>query len=118
VKHLFILNDPPYGSERSYNGLRLARELLKDPAAGNEVKLFLIGDAASCAKAGQKVPQGYYSVEALLRGIAARSAATTQSGQPLPVLSTPAAASSTATLAMASFLEHSHTERMSASPAR
>jgi uncharacterized protein involved in oxidation of intracellular sulfur len=68
VKHLFILNDPPYGSERSYNGLRLARELLKDPAAGNEVKLFLIGDAASCAKAGQKVPQGYYSVEALLRG--------------------------------------------------
>jgi uncharacterized protein involved in oxidation of intracellular sulfur len=76
VKHLFILNDPPYGSERSYNGLRLARELLRDPAAGNEVKLFLIGDAASCAKAGQKVPQGYYSVEALLRGIAARGAET------------------------------------------
>ena len=76
MKHLFILNDPPYGSERSYNGLRLARELLRDPAAGNEVKLFLIGDAASCAKARQKVPQGYYSVEALLRGIAARGAET------------------------------------------
>jgi len=72
VKYLFILNDPPYGTERSYNGLRLARELLKDPAAGNELKLFLVGDAASCAKAGQKVPQGYYSVEALLQGISGR----------------------------------------------
>ena len=33
MKHLFILNDPPYGTERSYNALRLARELLKDPDA-------------------------------------------------------------------------------------
>ena len=24
---LFILNDPPYGTERSYNGLRLAGSL-------------------------------------------------------------------------------------------
>jgi hypothetical protein len=38
MKHLFILNDPPYGTERSYNALRLARELLKDPAAGHEAK--------------------------------------------------------------------------------
>jgi len=72
VKYLFILNDPPYGTERSYNGLRLARELLKDTAPGVEVKVFLIGDAASGAKAGQKVPQGYYSIEALLHGISAR----------------------------------------------
>ena len=71
MKHLFVLNDPPYGTERSYNALRLARELLKDPATGNEARLFLIGDAASCAKAGQKVPQGYYSMEALLHGISA-----------------------------------------------
>ena len=72
MKHLFVLNDPPYGTERSYNALRLARELLKDPAMGNAARLFLIGDAASCAKAGQKVPQGYYSMEALLHGIAER----------------------------------------------
>lgn len=57
MKHLFILNDPPYGTERSYNALRLARELLKDPAAGHEAKVFLMGDAVACAKAGQKVPQ-------------------------------------------------------------
>jgi len=72
LKYLFILNDPPYGTERSYNGLRLARELLKDAAPGAAVKVFLIGDAASGAKAGQKVPQGYYSIEALLHGVAAR----------------------------------------------
>lgn len=58
MKYLFILNDPPYGTGRSYNGLRLARELLKEPAPGAEVKVFLIGDAAAGAKAGQKVPQG------------------------------------------------------------
>lgn len=53
MKYLFILNDPPYGTERSYNGLRLARELLKDPAKGNEVRVFLLGDAAACAKGNQ-----------------------------------------------------------------
>ena len=66
MKYLFILNDPPYGTERSYNGVRLARELLKDKTAGNEVKVFLIGDAAACAKANQKVPQGYYNIGQML----------------------------------------------------
>ena len=58
--YLFILNDPPYGTERSYNALRLARSLAKKE--GEEVKIFLIGDAAACAKAGQKVPPGYYNI--------------------------------------------------------
>ena len=66
AKTLFILNDPPYGTERSYNALRLAGSLSK--REGEEVKIFLIGDAASCAKAAQKVPQGYYNVEIMLRG--------------------------------------------------
>jgi uncharacterized protein involved in oxidation of intracellular sulfur len=74
MKYLFILNDPPYGTERSYNALRLARELLKDPAPGNEARLFLIGDAVACAKRGQKVPQGYYSLETMLHGVATRGA--------------------------------------------
>ena len=74
MKYLFILNDPPYGTERSYNALRHARELLKAGSPGVEVKVFLIGDAASGAKTGQKVPQGYYSVEAMLHGISARGA--------------------------------------------
>jgi uncharacterized protein involved in oxidation of intracellular sulfur len=63
MKNLFILNDPPYGTERSYNGLRLARALLK---AGDQVRIFLMGDAAACAKSGQKVPPGYYNVGDML----------------------------------------------------
>jgi len=61
---LFILNDAPYGSERCYNALRLAGTLAT--AAGQELRLFLLGDAVLCAKSGQKVPQGFYTVERML----------------------------------------------------
>ncbi len=64
MKNLFILNDAPYGSERSYNGLRLAGTLSK--AEGEKVKLFLLGDAASCAKRGQKVAEGFYNIQLML----------------------------------------------------
>jgi len=67
---LFVLNDPPYGTERSYNGLRLAGSLAK--RGDEQVRVFLIGDAASCAKAGQKVPQGYYNVELMLKAVVRR----------------------------------------------
>ena len=65
MMHLFILNDSPYGSERSYNALRLARALSKEP--GESVRVFLMGDAVACAKAGQKVPAGYYNAGDMLR---------------------------------------------------
>lgn len=67
-RSLFIVNDAPYGTERSYNALRLVAALGKRD--GEEVKLFLVGDAASCAKTHQKVPQGSYNVEVMLRGAA------------------------------------------------
>jgi len=67
---LLILNDPPYGTERSYNGLRLAGSLVK--REGEQVRVFLIGDAAACAKTGQKVPQGYYNLEMMLGSVARR----------------------------------------------
>ena len=67
-KTLFILNDPPYGTERSYNGLRLAGSLAR--AEGEEVRMFLLGDAAACAKSGQKVPEGFYNVELMLHRVA------------------------------------------------
>jgi uncharacterized protein involved in oxidation of intracellular sulfur len=38
---------------------------------GEEVRVFLMGDAAACARAGQKVPTGYYNVQVML-GAAAR----------------------------------------------
>jgi uncharacterized protein involved in oxidation of intracellular sulfur len=69
-KTLFILNDPPYGTERSYNALRLAGSLSTREC--EEVKVFLIGDAAACAKKDQKVPQGYYNAELMLRGVGRR----------------------------------------------
>ena len=69
AKTLFILNEQPYGGERSYNGLRIAITLLKTQA--EEARIFLIGDASACAKAGQKVPQGYYNIADML-GIVAR----------------------------------------------
>lgn len=64
MKYLLILNDAPYGTERSYNGLRLAGSLGKSP--DNEVHVFLMGDAVACAKSGQKVPQGFYNVELMI----------------------------------------------------
>ena len=67
---LVILNDPPYGTERSYNGLRLAGSLAKRD--GEQVKVFLLGDAAACAKTGQKLPQGYYNVELMLGSVTRR----------------------------------------------
>jgi uncharacterized protein involved in oxidation of intracellular sulfur len=67
MKTLFILNDAPYGTERSYNGLRLAGSLAK--RENQEVKIFLVGDASSCAKGGQKVPQGYYNTEIMLKNV-------------------------------------------------
>jgi uncharacterized protein involved in oxidation of intracellular sulfur len=72
ARTLIVLNDPPYGTERSYNGLRLAGALSKREA--EEVKLFLLGDAAGCAKASQRVPQGYYNVEMMLKNAARHGA--------------------------------------------
>lgn len=64
---LFILNDPPYGTERSFNGLRLAKAL-----AGQDenISVFLMADAVACAKSGQRVPQGYYNLELMVKGVA------------------------------------------------
>jgi len=68
VKYLFILNDPAYGTERSYNGLRLAMSLLtQEPEA--EVTVFLMGDAVGCARSGQKTPDGYYNLERMLKPV-------------------------------------------------
>jgi uncharacterized protein involved in oxidation of intracellular sulfur len=47
------------------DSLTLAGTLSK--REGQEVKIFLIGGAASCAKANQKVAQGCYNVELMLR---------------------------------------------------
>lgn len=68
MKFLFILNGAPYGDERTYNALRLAGALAR--REGNEVCLFLMGDAAIAAKSGQKVPEGFYNVQFMLGRVA------------------------------------------------
>jgi uncharacterized protein involved in oxidation of intracellular sulfur len=65
---LLILNDPPYGTERSYNGLRLAMQLKKENP-DLAVHIFLIGDAVSCAVSGQKTADGCYNLERMLRAL-------------------------------------------------
>ncbi len=69
MKYLIILNDPPYGTERCFNGFRLARALQQSEAKP-EVALFLMADAVLCAKAGQITPNGYYNLERMIKGIA------------------------------------------------
>jgi len=64
---LIILNDPAYGTERSYNGLRLALSLSKNDDIG--LRVFLMADAVSCGKSGQKTPNGYYNVGRMLRSL-------------------------------------------------
>lgn len=63
---LFIVNDPPYGTERVYNALRLAHALVKPSA---QVTVFLMADAVLAAKAQQKTPDGYYNVERMLKRV-------------------------------------------------
>jgi uncharacterized protein involved in oxidation of intracellular sulfur len=67
VKVLILLNDPPYGTERSWNGLRLAGSLARREEV--EVRVFLFGDAVGCAMAGQKVPDGYYHLDRMLASV-------------------------------------------------
>lgn len=70
MKALFIINDPPYGTERAYNALRLAYSIVQ--REGEQVRVFLIGDAASCAKRAQQTPNGYYNLERMLTAVVRR----------------------------------------------
>lgn len=66
MKTLFIVNDPPYGTERAFNALRLALAMEK---TGAEITVFLMADAVAGARRGQKTPDGYYNIERMLRRV-------------------------------------------------
>jgi len=68
VTSLLIINDPPYGTERVYNALRLAHALHKN-GPENEVTVFLMADAVAAARKGQKTPDGYYNLERMLKRV-------------------------------------------------
>jgi len=64
---LFIVNDPPYGTERAYNALRLAGSIAK--RSETSVRVFLMGDSVGCAITGQKLPDGYYKLDRMLASV-------------------------------------------------
>ena len=73
MKFLIILNDAPYGIERTYNRRRVAGMLAKHE--GVEIKIFLMGDAVTAAVTGQTVPAGYYNAQIMLAAPIRRGAA-------------------------------------------
>lgn len=68
MKYLIIINDAPYGTEKAYNALRLAMQTQKD-FSENEVRIFLMADAATCALPNQNTPNGYYNIERMLKSV-------------------------------------------------
>ena len=72
---LIVINDGPYGSERAYNALRLALNLVKRPEAA--VRIYLIGDGVACARRNQKTPEGFYNVGRMVKSLAGRAEVAT-----------------------------------------
>ena len=68
-KITIIINDPPYGTEKSWNALRYAQALC---LVQTEINIFLLADAVFCAKKGQTTPTGYYNLENMLKDLIGR----------------------------------------------
>jgi sulfur relay (sulfurtransferase) complex TusBCD TusD component (DsrE family) len=60
-----ILTEAPYGDEKVWNALRLAKALVS-ASIKVKVNIFLLGDAVVTAKKGQKPPEGYPNLEKML----------------------------------------------------
>jgi len=61
-----VLNSTPYGDEKVWNALRLAKALVSSTVK-MKVNIFLLGDGVNAAKRGQKTPEGYYNLEKMLK---------------------------------------------------
>jgi uncharacterized protein involved in oxidation of intracellular sulfur len=72
---LFIINNGPYGNERPYNALRLAMNLAKRD--DTQVSVFMTGDGVTCARKGQKTPEGFYNIERMIKFLASRGRVAT-----------------------------------------
>ena len=68
-KILIVINDAPYGTEKAYNALRLAMNIIKYHKDEVEIRIFLLADAVFCALPGQKTVEGYYNIERMLKGV-------------------------------------------------
>jgi uncharacterized protein involved in oxidation of intracellular sulfur len=63
-----ILNTAPYGDEKIWNALRLAKALMVGTDK-MKVNIFLLGDAVTAAKKGQKPPEGFYNLGQMLKDL-------------------------------------------------
>jgi uncharacterized protein involved in oxidation of intracellular sulfur len=72
MQYLFILNDSPYGSQRTYNGLRLAINLTRSP--NNVISIFLLGDGVTAAFEGFSPAHVFYNTQEMLRQVGERGA--------------------------------------------
>jgi hypothetical protein len=70
AKYLFVFNDSPHGSQRAYNGLRLASALARKA----ETRVFLLGDGVINALAGLNPAHADYNPQELLKQIASTGA--------------------------------------------
>jgi uncharacterized protein involved in oxidation of intracellular sulfur len=70
MEYLFVLNDSPYGSQRTYNALRLAGALAK--GATGEVSIFLLGDGVVSGLRMHSPADASYNVQEMLRLLAAQ----------------------------------------------
>lgn len=57
-KLLFILNESPYGTEKTFNGLRLAINLQEEYGQQVQIKLFCFSDAVLAGLVGQSPKEG------------------------------------------------------------
>ena len=67
-KVLILINDAPYGTEKAYNGFRLAMQIQKD-YENTDLCVFLMADAVTCALPDQNTPNGYYNIERMLKAV-------------------------------------------------
>ena len=73
MKVLIVFNGAPYdGSDVTWNGLRLAGQLLK---TGKEVRIFLMNDSVDMARDACKPPLGYdQDLSAMLKDLIVKGA--------------------------------------------
>ena len=68
MKMLFILNDAPYGLEKTYNALRIIMAIQKEYPE-TEIHVYLMADSVFAALTNQVTPSGYYNIERMLESI-------------------------------------------------
>lgn len=68
MKILIIINDAPYGSEKAWNGLRIAMQFQKD-FEKVDVRVFLMADGVFCSIPNETTPNGFYNIEQMIESV-------------------------------------------------